>query len=60
MFTLRLPDTDEYVVGDKIELECEVSNETMNVRWFQSGREITTSKRGSTSANGMRLKYQCF
>ena len=49
---MRLNDTAAFTVGDKIELECELVNETMSVRWFQNGREITQSKRCVSKANG--------
>ena len=53
---MRLNDTAAYTVGDKIVLECETINETMSVRWFQNGREITTSKRAIAKTEGTVLK----
>ncbi|XP_051857804.1 myosin-binding protein C, slow-type isoform X5 [Antechinus flavipes] len=39
MVTKQLEDTNAYC-GEKIELECEVSEDDANVKWFKNGEEI--------------------
>ncbi|XP_053518127.1 myosin-binding protein C, slow-type isoform X13 [Artibeus jamaicensis] len=39
MVTKQLEDTNAYC-GEKVELECEVSEDDANVKWFKNGEEI--------------------
>ncbi|XP_038612466.1 myosin-binding protein C, slow-type isoform X4 [Tachyglossus aculeatus] len=44
LVTKHLEDTNTYC-GERVELECEVSEEDANVKWFKNGVEIDTGPR---------------
>ena len=42
-FSCKLPATAQFMVGDKIDLQCMTSNEVMNGKWTKNGRDLVAS-----------------
>lgn len=56
-FSVKLPPTASFMVGDKIDIFCQTSNEVMNGKWQKNGKDITSSNHIKLMNQGAKRRF---
>ena len=56
-FSCKLPATAQFMVGDRIDLQCMTSNEVMTGKWTKNGRDLVASGHIKLVNQGSKRKF---